>query len=186
MGDQHSPVGSDRNTLKREERIVLDGSGDAVLAGSITWGGQPEQEERDAIEPLKEDARTDRLFSGESGSLSDTSGSYSDPDNMDEPLKATYQFRRASPAILDGEHLILLPRDVFSRELPLADRGTSNLSPVVAPSLQRGKSSGVRIASWFFGRNSPRSGGFIRSRNQVQKYLEQVGAAQRVALGAPA
>lgn len=112
-------VGSEKNSLKREERIVLEGNGDALVSGAATWGGQPEQEERALIAGLAEEARNDRFFSDEAGPLAEASVTYSDPGDMENELRAKYQFRRAAMALLDGERLIVFPRDVFRGEFPL-------------------------------------------------------------------
>ena len=107
------------NVLSRRERIELTADGKAKVAGEATWGGQPEQELRDAWANLKPDRRREQFLGSEPGALADAKVETGDVDDLSVPYAVKYSFAQGDAAVAAGGTLIARPRDVVAKRLGL-------------------------------------------------------------------
>jgi hypothetical protein len=112
-------IGADRNSEERRERVVLDPAGAAHVEGTVTWGAQLEQEQRDLWSDLSVPARVEKFLETETGAIESPDVTIGDPDDMGKPLttKFAYTARDWTTAAEGG--LVLHPRDRMSAKLGL-------------------------------------------------------------------
>ncbi|MEN6633861.1 MAG: DUF3857 domain-containing protein, partial [Candidatus Polarisedimenticolia bacterium] len=107
------------NVLSRRERIELAADGKGKVAGEATWGGQPEQELRDAWAEAKPDRRADEFLKDEPGALSEAKVETGDVDDLSVPYLVKYAFAQGDAALAAGGKLVVRPRDVIAKRLGL-------------------------------------------------------------------
>ena len=110
---------ADRNVLSRRERIELAADGKGKVAGEATWGGQPEQELRDAWADAKAERRAEEFLKDEPGALSEAKVETGDVNDLSVPYAVKYAFAQGDAALASGGKLVVRPRDVVAKRLGL-------------------------------------------------------------------
>jgi len=113
------PSPANVNVLSRRERIELAADGKGKVAGEATWGGQPEQELRDAWADAKAERRAEEFLKDEPGALSEAKVETGDVNDLSVPYAVKYAFAQGDAALASGGKLVVRPRDVVAKRLGL-------------------------------------------------------------------